>query len=185
MKKHIIFFIVMLLLAAPVYAAEKFTLTSPDIKAKEMIKNEQVLNGFGCSGENKSPALEWRNAPPGTKSYALMVYDPDAPTGSGWWHWVVYNIPSNTTSLPKGAGTSDGKMMPAGSIQTNTDFGTPGYGGPCPPPGKPHRYIFTIFALKVEKLELPPNPTAAMVGFFVNQNTIGNASLVGMYSREK
>lgn len=113
-----------------------------------------------------------------------MVYDPDAPTGSGWWHWVIYNIPASVTALLKGAGTPDGKMLPPGAVQSNTDFGGPGYGGPCPPAGaKAHRYIFTVFALKTEKLELPPNATAALVGFMVNTNTIEKASFTAYYSR--
>lgn len=174
-------------LALPVSAeSPKLTLSSPDLPAKGPMKNEQVFSGFGCSGRNISPALAWKNAPAGTKSFALMAYDPDAPTGSGWWHWVVYNIPASVTSLPAGAGKADGSLLPAGAVQSNTDFGAAGYGGPCPPAGdKPHRYIFTIFALKVEKLELPPNPSAAMVGFFVRQNMIQKASVTGTYSRKK
>lgn len=180
--------IIVFCLVFPASAAEKavFTLTSPDIKNRTFIQNEQVFNGFGCSGLNKSPALAWKNPPAGTKSFALTVYDPDAPTGSGWWHWVVYNIPATVTSLPKGAGTPDGKLLPPGSLQVNTDFGGPGYGGPCPPVGhKAHRYIFTIHALKVEKIELPPNATAGMAGFFFTQNTIGKASFTGYYVRKK
>jgi Raf kinase inhibitor-like YbhB/YbcL family protein len=164
----------------------KFTLTSPDIKHGAFMQNEQVFNGFGCSGRNLSPVLVWKNPPAGTKSFALTVYDPDAPTGSGWWHWVVYNIPATIASLPKGAGTPDGKLLPPGSLQVNTDFGGPGYGGPCPPVGhKAHRYIFTIYALNVEKIDLPPNATAAMAGFFIRQNTIAKASMTGYYGRKK
>jgi len=180
--------ILVLCIVFPAPAAEtaKFTLSSTDIKQGALMQNEQVFNGFGCSGLNKSPALAWKNPPAGTKSFALTAYDPDAPTGSGWWHWVVYNIPATVMSLPKGAGTPDGKLLPPGSLQVNTDFGGPGYGGPCPPPGdKAHRYIFTIHALKVEKIELPPNATAAMAGFFFKQNTIGKASFTGYYGRKK
>jgi hypothetical protein len=161
-----------------------FHLMSADIGQGRTIRNAQVFNGFGCSGQNISPALMWHNAPAGTKSFALMVHDPDAPTGSGWWHWVVYNIPAHVDSLAQGAGTADGKAMPAGSSQGVTDFGTRGYGGPCPPPGsKPHRYYFRLHALKVERIEVPENASAALVGFNVNANTIAVAEIMARYSR--
>src|SRR5579884_791937 len=132
------------------FAAE-FHLTSPTIKDKGTIGNEQVFNGFGCKGGNVSPELHWEHAPKDTKSFAVTVYDPDAPTGSGWWHWVIFNIPPGVHTLPAGAGKPDSSATPPGSIQSMTDFGQPGYGGPCPPPGdKPHRYIFTVYALKVD-----------------------------------
>lgn len=166
--------------------AEAFKLTSPDFKAGGPLADKQAFNSFGCTGENLSPALEWKNPPAGTKSFALMVHDPDAPTGSGFWHWVVYNIPAETTSLPAGAGKADGSALPKGATQGNTDFGSPGYGGPCPPPGHgKHHYNFTLFALKVDKLELPPGATAAFVGFNVNMNALGKAKLTGLYERKK
>jgi len=111
------------------------------------------------------------------------VHDPDAPTGSGWWHWVVYNIPASVTSLPAGAGDPKKSLMPAGALQGRTDFGTPGYGGPCPPPGKPHRYYLRLYALKVEKLEVPADATAALIGFNVNAAALGKAELMGLYGR--
>ena len=164
--------------------AGDFRLTSPTIKDKATISNEHVFNGFGCSGNNASPELRWERAPKGTKSFAVTVYDPDAPTGSGWWHWVIFNIPPDTTSLAAGAGKPDAGGAPAGSIQSMTDFGQPGYGGPCPPKGnKPHRYIFTVFALKVDQLPLQKDASGAMVGFYLNQNAIGKASFTGKYGR--
>jgi Raf kinase inhibitor-like YbhB/YbcL family protein len=139
-----------------------------------------VFSGFGCTGGNKSPALAWSGAPADAKSFAVTVYDPDAPTGSGWWHWVVFNIPAGTTDLKEGAGDAKGALLPAGSVQSVTDFGQPGFGGPCPPAGdKPHRYIFTVHALKLEKLPLEPSASGAMVGFFLGQNTIAKASVTG------
>src|SRR5499427_9572180 len=131
------------LAVAPVaYAASAFKLESPTIKPGATLTEAQVYNSFGCSGKNQSPPLSWTGAPAGTKSFALTVYDPDAPTGSGWWHWVVFNIPANATGLPKNAGDVKSNLAPAGSVQSRTDFGTPGWGGPCPPKGdKPHRYI--------------------------------------------
>lgn len=160
-----------------------FTLTSTDISPDRKIDARHVFNGFGCTGENVSPALTWSDPPPGTQSFALMVHDPDAPTGSGWWHWVVYNIPADARSLPAGAGTPDGKLLPEGTVQGRTDFGVAGYGGPCPPPGRVHRYFFRLHALKVPKLELPADATAALVGFNVNANTIAVAGLMATYSR--
>lgn len=168
--------------AAPA-AKGGFTLTSPDIAQGRKIAAAQVFNSFGCSGQNISPALSWSNAPKGTQSFALMVHDPDAPTGSGWWHWLVYNIPASVNSLPAGAGAPEKKMLPGGALQGRTDFGSYAYGGPCPPPGKPHHYHFRIFALKVPKLDVPNDATAALIGFNVNANKIGEADLVGMYGR--
>src|SRR5271156_3021859 len=135
-------------------AAQTMTLTSPDIAPGARIADEQVFSAFGCSGKNVSPALSWSGAPKGTKSFALSVYDPDAPTGSGFWHWVVFNIPADVTSLPKGAGDPKSDAAPKGAVQSRTDYGVPGYGGPCPPKGdKPHRYQFTVFAVDVDKLD--------------------------------
>lgn len=164
--------------------AATFKLTSADVAANSTIKNKQVFNGFGCSGDNVSPALSWNGAPAGTQSFALTVYDPDAPTGSGWWHWVVINIPANVTSLGAGAGATDGKLLPAGTQQIHTDFGMAGYGGPCPPPGdKPHRYIFTVYALKVAKIEVGADATAALAGFNINANKLGSATFTAFYGR--
>ena len=169
--------------AAPAGEVGKFTLTSPDIAAGQTMSTAQVFNGFGCSGGNVSPALSWSHAPAGTKSFALLVHDPDAPTGSGWWHWVLYDIPADTSSLPAGAGDPKKNLLPAGAMQGRTDFGTPGYGGPCPPPGKPHRYYFRLYALKVARLDVPPDATAAFIGFSVNAASLGKAELLGLYGR--
>jgi Raf kinase inhibitor-like YbhB/YbcL family protein len=160
-----------------------FALRSPDIANGGKISDAQVFNAFGCSGHNVSPALSWSNAPAGTKSFALLVHDPDAPTGSGWWHWVVYNIPASTTSLPADAGDPKKNLIPGGAVQGRTDFGTPGYGGPCPPPGKPHHYHFRLYALKVPKLDLPADATAAFIGFNVKANSLGETEILGLYGR--
>jgi Raf kinase inhibitor-like YbhB/YbcL family protein len=169
-----------LALTASTALAAPFKLTSKDFKEGGTIPDKQVFNSFGCTGGNASPDLEWSNPPAGTKSFALMVHDPDAPTGSGWWHWVVYNIPATATSIPEGG------PVPTGATQGNTDFGTPGWGGPCPPAGSGnHHYEFTLFALKVDKLDLPSNATAAFVGFNVNGNMIAKTKLTGIYNRKK
>ncbi|MCU7843758.1 MAG: YbhB/YbcL family Raf kinase inhibitor-like protein [Candidatus Thiodiazotropha sp. (ex Monitilora ramsayi)] len=165
-------------------SASEFLVTSPQIKAGDNIVNEQVFNGFGCQGGNISPSLHWKNPPTGTKSFAVTVYDPDAPTGSGWWHWVAFNIPADVRSLPEGAGSSENKRMPMGSIQSRTDFGKPGYGGPCPPAGdEAHRYKFTVYALKTDQLPLDESAPAAMVGFYLHQNMLEKAVLEAKYGR--
>lgn len=163
-------------------ATAGFSLHSPDIAPESTITLPHVYNGFGYSGENISPQLEWSGAPAGTQSHALTLYDPDAPTGSGFWHWVIVNIPASTTGLARGAGTTDGKRLPAGCVQVPTDFGAPGYGGPCPPQGdRPHRYVFTLFALKTAKIDLPENATAALAGFMVHFNIIGQTSFTAYF----
>jgi Raf kinase inhibitor-like YbhB/YbcL family protein len=174
----------LLLACSGVASAAEFSLSSPDIAAGSTIDSTHVLNGMGCTGGNVSPRLDWSGAPAGTQSFALTVYDPDAPTGSGFWHWVVVNIPPTADGLARGAGTADGKMLPAGSVQVATDFGTPGFGGPCPPVGdKPHRYIFTLFALKTPKLDLPEHATAAVTGFMIHFNVIAQTSFTAYYGR--
>ncbi len=159
----------------------KFTLTSPDIAPGGPIANAQVYNRYGCMGDNISPALSWSHAPAGTRSFALLVHDPDAATGSGWWHWVLYNLPANTSSLPAGAGDVKKTALPPGAVQGRTDFGTADYGGPCPPPGAPHRYHFRLYALKVAQLDLPGEASAALVETTVRAQALGSAELTGIY----
>lgn len=163
----------------------QFRLASPDIRPGGAIAMEQVFNGFGCSGKNLSPALTWSGAPEGTKSFALLCHDPDAPTGgAGWWHWLMLNIPASATVLQKDAGCADGTKLPAGAIHVNTDFGGPGWGGPCPPPGdKPHRYVFTLYALKVDRLD-PGGGSASLAGYMVSGSAIAKATLTGKYGRK-
>jgi Raf kinase inhibitor-like YbhB/YbcL family protein len=175
----------LLLASAGMAQAAPFSLTSSDFKNGGNIPQANAGNIMGCTGEGKSPALEWKNPPAGTKSFALMVHDPDAPTGgSGFWHWIVYNIPADATSLPGGATAA---TLPKGSVEGNTDMGKPGYIGPCPPPGSPkHHYNFVLYPLKVDKLEVPPGASAAFVGFNANMNVIGKpAKLTGLYTRPK
>ncbi len=177
--------------------APTFTLVSADL-ASGTFNDKFILNGFGCKGQNVSPAVEWKNPPAGTKSFALQVYDPDAPSGSGFWHWAVYNIPANVSALPQGAG-NDASKLPAGAFGGNTDFRDTGatgangnYGGPCPPEGdKPHRYIFTIYALGVDKVDVaagvPQTGAAALYGFVLNKGIgnglLGKASFTATYGR--
>ena len=167
-------------------ARARFKLVSPDIRPNGPIAMEQVFNGFGCSGQNISPALKWSGAPADTKSFALLVHDPDAPTGgAGWWHWLVVNIPASATRLGKDTGKADGSNLPFGCAQIDTDFGGPGWGGPCPPAGdKPHRYNFTLYALKVDSLDVS-GASASLVGYMINANAIGKAKLTGKFARKK
>jgi len=162
--------------------AQTFTLKSNNLGGQAT--NKQVFNGFGCSGENLSPQLYWENVPADTKSFAINMYDPDAPTGSGWWHWVLFDLPANTAELKEGAGDASKGLLPAGAIQSITDFGQSGFGGPCPPVGSGyHQYIITVYALKTAKLGLDKTANPAMVGFYLNQNTIAKSSLVFYYKR--
>jgi Raf kinase inhibitor-like YbhB/YbcL family protein len=167
-------------------SAASFSLVSPQFTHGSIMANEQVFNGMGCKGDNISPELRWSNVPAGTKSYAVTVFDPDAPTGSGWWHWVVFNLPASMKALPLNAGQTALKLLPEASIQSRTDFGKSGYGGACPPVGdKPHRYFFTVWALNTESLPLNANASGAMVGYYLNQHALAKATLVATYQRPK
>ena len=182
--RQILFATTLLLGAAGAAQSAGFSLSSPSIKPGSTLTEAQVFKGFGCEGKNISPALKWSGAPKDTKSFALTVYDPDAPTGSGWWHWVVYDIPAGAKGLVRGAGAAGGALLPDGARMGNTDFGTPEYGGAAPPPGHgPHRYIFTLYALKTEKLDVPAGCTAAYVGFNIHFAKIGEAKLTAKYER--
>ncbi len=167
-----------LMFTSQLFAKGKFTIASNDVKAGTTIGDDFVYNQMGCTGKNKSPELHWSNPPAGTKSFALTVYDPDAPTGSGFWHWVAYNIPSSQTSLPTGV-----QAATANFAEVASDFGAAPYGGPCPPAGKPHRYIFTVHALKVEKLDLPAGATNAIARFMIEGNTIAKTQFTAKYGK--
>jgi len=161
---------------------EAFILTSPDIVAGSVIPARFAYRG--CGGENVSPALRWRGTSVGAQSLALTVFDPDAPTGSGWWHWLVYNLPADIDALPQGAGDPTSGLLPAGAVQGRNDYGEYGWGGPCPPPGHgPHRYVFTLYALKVPCLDLPREASAAAIGFHIHFARLGEASFTAIYER--
>ncbi len=185
MKRNIIItaFLFIALLASTAFAAE-FVLKSPQLQEGGQLSADEVFSGFGCTGKNISPALSWEGAPANTKSFAVTVYDPDAPTGSGWWHWLIFNIPADVTGLAQNAGDPASGLAPKGCVQSRTDFDKLGYGGACPPAGdKPHRYIFTVYALDIEQLALDENASAAMVGFNLNQHTIAKSTITVYYSR--
>ena len=173
-------FLVLVLFLLNISYAGNFTLLSDDLGGQFTIK--QVYNGFGCSGENISPQLRWKDAPEGTQSFAITMYDPDAPTGSGWWHWIVFNIPKETTSIP--ANASRLKLLPSGSMESVTSYGVGGFGGACPPRGdRPHRYVITVYALDVDRLDLGIESTPALVGYNLNAHAIQKSSIISYYGR--
>ncbi len=160
----------------------KFTLYSPDIyNGKEILEN-QIYNGFGCNGKNISPKLVWKNEPAGTKSFAITIFDKDAETGSGWWHWILYNIPSNVFTIPADA-SEDKKLLPKGAVQGLNDYGEKKFGGVCKTNGKKHNYVITLYALNVEKLDLPKNASPAMVNYFLNLHKISTVEIKAFYTQ--
>lgn len=161
-----------------------FVLRSPQFSEGQRLPKAFVHSAMGAGGDNVSPELEWDGAPEGTKSFALTMYDPDAPTGSGWWHWVVHDIPATAVSLVEGAGAVGAAKLPSGSRMARTDFGTKEYGGAAPPPGHgPHRYVFTLYALNVDKLDVDEAPSAAYIGFLIHFGKLAEAKLTAVYER--
>lgn len=156
--------------------AQEFKVQSSSVLDGHLQQN-QFANVFGCSGKNLSPQVSWSGAPQGTKSYVVTMYDPDAPTGSGWWHWVLANVPGTVNELKEGADSPGGKL-PAGTLQVRGDSGMPGYLGACPPEGQTHNYVITVYAMKTDKLELPSTVTPAMLGFMVPSGSLAKATLM-------
>ena len=173
-------FLLVTTIAFPV-SAQEFELMSTTVSEGEKLTTAQVFEGFGCEGENQSPQLSWTGAPAGTKSFAITIYDPDAPTGSGWWHWNVVNLPVSINSVAENASINNN--LPGDAIEIRNDYGSIGFGGACPPAGEVHRYIFTVYALRTERLELPENPSNALVGFMIRANMIDSASITAVYHR--
>ena len=172
-------YLLVLILGLSAVMAEGFALTSSDLGSQ--LSKVQEFDRSGCNGQNVSPSLEWHGAPKESRSFAITVFDPDAPTGKGWWHWAVVNIPADVTRLESGA---SGKAMPKGAIEALNDFGTPGFGGPCPPKGdKAHRYIFTVYALDAESLPVKAGMKDSDVVNQIDAHTIAKASLLSHYKR--
>ena len=165
--------------------ADEFHLGSPDFVPGGALPQRSSYHGMGCSGANLSPALQWDAAPAGTRSFALMVHDPDAATGgAGIWHWVIIDIPPTARALGEGAGTPVGSALPPGSQQIRTDYETAAWGGPCPPPGQAsHHYVFTLYALDTPRLDLPAGATASHAGFLINRHALGKAVISATYGR--
>lgn len=165
--------------SAPV--ASRLALHSPDFVPGGAIANSCVYDGFGCRGGNVSPTLFWDHPPAGTRSFAVLMFDPDA--RGGWWHWAVFDIPAAVASLPAGAGDPARHLLPPGAIQVRNDWGSLGYGGPCPPPGPPHHYQLRVYALRVAKLGLDASASAAQVAARVQASMLAQAQIVGLYGR--
>lgn len=184
MQKLVFISAVLLMLNVNLFAQGTFTLSSQTLGGNSTQQEE--FNGFGCTGENQSPQLSWDNVPEGTKSFAITMYDPDAPTGSGWWHWVVFDIPADVKSIVAGAGDIKKELMSKEAIQSVTNYGVAGYGGPCPPENHGlHQYVVTVHALKTDKLGLEATTNPAVVGYYLWNNTIAKASIVTYYERKK
>lgn len=163
--------------------ANTFTLMSSDISHGDFMNKAQEFEGFGCTGGNSSPQLSWVNAPKETAAFAITVYDPDAPTGSGWWHWQIINIPANVTSLAAGAGDLSKNLAPKKTVQIENDYGFSGFGGACPPVGDgAHRYQFTVHALSKE-LDLPANASGALTGYMINAHSLASSTIEALYKR--
>ncbi|KVC67535.1 YbhB/YbcL family Raf kinase inhibitor-like protein [Burkholderia stagnalis] len=165
----------------PAHADSAFIVTSDDLSPGGRVGAAQVFDRGDCKGANRSPQLSWRNPPPGTRGYAITMFDPDAP-GHGWWHWAVASLPASVTSVPADASAS-GLMRRIGASEARNDFGIDGYGGPCPPPGKPHRYVITVYALKSTDLRVAQGRPAPMFEHEIGTQALGSARIVVQYGQ--
>lgn len=165
---------------AAAQTAPGFKLTSKTFKDGDTVPMSVVYDKMGCKGKNISPQLSWEGAPDGTKSFAVTIYDPDANTGSGFWHWTLFDIPANVHQLAEGAGDKGSKDLPKGAKMGRNDFGDSHFDGPCPPPtDAPHAYQYTVYALKVDKLPVDSTASGAMVGNYIQMNALGKATITG------
>ncbi len=184
MKTGLKLAVAMMAIISSTATAAPFSISSTDMRDGKPLALTHWFSGFGCSGGNISPQIAWKNAPADTRSFAVTVYDPDAPTGSGWWHWTVVNIARQVTRLAAGAGDKDNAKLPAGAVQGRNDFGYAGFGGPCPPAGdKPHRYRFTVWALDTATLPIDTGSGGALVGFMLHSHAIASAQLTAIAGR--
>ena len=163
---------------------EQFTLRSPALKSNQIMPDKFVFKGMGCDGKNISPPLEWKGFPEGTRSFVITVIDPDAAEEDGWRHWILANIPRDITSLEEGASTNG--LIPKAAIEIQNDFEKTNYGGPCPPKGdQPHHYVFTVYAINTDHLNLNAFSDRVSVETLLETNSIGKASFTVRYGRKK
>jgi Raf kinase inhibitor-like YbhB/YbcL family protein len=189
MKRTNALYMSVVALCSAAWGAEpSLTLSSPDLPPGKPIAEQFTANAFGCHGLNQSPALKWSNAPAGTKSFAVTMFDPYRPPASGWWHWLVYDIPASATQLAHAAGTPGSSGLPQGAQQGKPDGDAPEahYYGPCPDAGDPpHHYTITVYALNVAHLEVPPTSTAANIDYEISTKTLAKSTIVRLFSRPK
>jgi Raf kinase inhibitor-like YbhB/YbcL family protein len=166
-------------------AATTFVLASHAIPHEgDTLPATSVYHGYDCTGANMSPDLEWSGAPKATKSFALTMFDPDAPVNGGWWHWIVFDIPAGWSGLKENAGAASGKLTAGAMIQGMTSFGSPAYGGPCPPPGLAHHYVFTLYALDLTRVDRAgASTTGPDLLKLIEKHTLAKTTLTGRYGR--
>ena len=161
-----------------------FNVKSGSYQDGAMMPQKLSYNQYGCTGDNLSPDLAWTGAPAGTKSFAVTMHDPDAPHLGGWWHWVAFGIPASASGLRLGAGDPSKTLAPAGTVDGTTDFGSPGYGGPCPPPGAPHHYVLTVYALNIASVTgADTKTTGPQLLKLIDGHILAKAVLVGRFGR--
>ncbi|MBU6459977.1 MAG: YbhB/YbcL family Raf kinase inhibitor-like protein [Proteobacteria bacterium] len=176
----VLIILILFMLSGPAYSLDFF---SPGIPSGTKIRKDYVMNHDGCKGKNLSPELRWNTPPAGVKSYAVSVYDLDAP--GGWWHWLIYDIPANVTRLPVNSGYSENGIGPFGTHEGINDYGTYGWGGPCPPAGDlPHHYLFTLYALGIKKLPLPSESKIEDIIPLIKKDSIDSISFTAYYGRK-
>ena len=163
-------------------AVPSFMVESSDVADGQMMTDAQVYNGFGMTGQNISPELRWHGFPAETKSFAVTCYDPDAPTGSGFWHMILLDLPASVTELATGAVSGDQSGLPAGAFCVRNDYGSKDFGGAAPPAGDPpHRYVFAVHALDVDSLGVNSDISAAVAGFNLRFHTLARAIMIPVY----